>query len=116
MRADQLDEPTAAEHVSVHVEVELAARGRLQVREWARRDLKGLSAHGVVDLAAQLVTDDDVHDHRREDDRKGNGSGGDERQPRAEAHVVRRAYPTPRTVWMRRGLPPASVLRRRYPM
>ena len=32
---------------------------------------------------------------------------------RAKAHPSRRAYPTPRTVWIRRGLPPASVLRRR---
>ena len=28
----------------------------------------------------------------------------------------RNTYPTPRTVWMSRGSPPASVFRRRYPM
>ena len=38
---------------------------------------------------------------------------GDEGETRAKAHASRRAYPTPRTVWIRRGLPPASVLRRR---
>ena len=41
------------------------------------------------------------------------GGGRDEHQPDAEAHGSRRAYPTPRTVWMSRGAPPASVFFRR---
>ena len=70
----------------------------------------------IVDGAAELVADDEVDDEGRGHDRKRNGSSGDQRETGAKAHGSRSAYPTPRTVWIRRGLPPSSVLRRRYPM
>ena len=41
------------------------------------------------------------------------GHRGGQDEACAEGHVPRRTYPTPRTVWMHRGSPPASVLRRR---
>ncbi len=48
------------------------------------------------------------HEHGDDD-----GHGGGQDQSRAKGHVSRSTYPTPRTVWMQRGSPPNSVLRRR---
>ena len=76
-------------------------------------DLIGARLQGRVGLAPKLVADDHEDDRRRDDDREPDGCRGDERQPGPKAHSSRSAYPTPRTVWISRGLPPASVLRRR---
>ena len=80
------------------------------------RELIRLRVQRVVDRPAQLVADDEVDDEGRRHDCKRNGGSGNQRETGAKAHGSRRAYPTPRTVWIRRGLPPSSVLRRRYPM
>ncbi len=77
------------------------------------REVGCARAQAVVDRPAKLAAGDDV-DHRGGDhDRERDGRSGDEGETRAKAHASRRAYPTPRTVWISRGLPPASVLRRR---
>ena len=83
------------------------------VRRRLQRSARPSSRSDVVDGAAQLVADDEVDDQRRGDDRERNGRSGDERETGAKAHGSRSAYPTPRTVWISRGLPPSSVLRRR---
>ena len=85
-------------------------------RERMRGDLPGSLLEPVVHRRAQLATRDDVDDDRREDDGEGDGDGSRDGDPCPEAHVPHRsrsAYPTPRTVWIRRGASPASVLRRR---
>ena len=79
-------------------------------------ELIGRRVQRVVDRPAQLVPDDEVDDEGGRHDCKRNGRRGDQRETGAKAHGSRSAYPTPRTVWIRRGLPPSSVLRRRYPM
>ena len=74
----------------------------------------------LVDRRAELPAGDEVDDGRREDDgerdRDGRGESDAGAEAHARAHGSRSAYPTPRTVWIRRVPPPASVLRRRYPM
>ena len=77
------------------------------------RDLLGSVAKGVVDLGAKLTPDDDEDDDRRQHHRQRDGDGRGQGEAGAEAHASRSAYPTPRTVWIRRGRPFASVLRRR---
>src|SRR6185295_7077251 len=79
-------------------------------------NLSGSIAKRGVERAAQLVPHDDVHRNRGEDDREGDRRCRGDGETSAKAHGSRRAYPTPRTVWISRGLSPASVLRRRYPM
>ena len=81
---------------------ELLAR----VRALLRRTTDGDSGEALTfaDLEVDLGT------------REVKRGGRDERQSRAKAHRSRSAYPTPRTVWITRGSPPASVLRRRYPI
>jgi hypothetical protein len=88
---------------------------RVQPEDVDRHPLEDLCAVGerLVHLPAQLAP------HREVGDERGDGHGDGHCQRRGEgeagpeAHRSRSAYPTPRTVWMRRGRPPASVLRRR---
>src|ERR671934_163070 len=54
-------------------------------------DVVGARPQRVVDLPAQLIAHKDVDDRGREDDGQRDGGGGDECQPRAKGHVVRRA-------------------------
>ena len=64
----------------------------------------------------ELLACDEVEEERRGDDRQRDRSGGGYCYARPKRHDSRSAYPTPRTVWIRRGAPPSSVLRRRYPI
>ena len=70
----------------------------------------------VVDLPAQLIAHRHVGERRHQEDDDGHGRDAAERQSGADAHASRSTYPTPRTVWMRRGSPPSSSLRRRLEM
>ena len=90
-RPDELHESAAADDPAMDVEVVLSVCARLEMKRWPRRELERLRAHGIVDLAAHLMADDDVDDRRGEDDRERDGGGGDKCQPRPEAHAVRRA-------------------------
>src|SRR6185437_6844465 len=97
---------------------ELGDRGP-QVFEIVKRGaehLRRVRLERIVDGGPQLVADDEIDHQRRGQHRESNGGSGDQRETGAKAHGSRSAYPTPRTVWIRRGLPPSSVLRRRYPM
>ena len=67
----------------------------------------------VVDVATKSVANQGVDEAGREQHGERDGEGGEEGQPAAKAHFSRSEYPTPRTVWIRRGSPPSSVLRRR---
>ena len=72
------------------------------------------SVEPLVDLAAELVAHADVGVARGEQHRDRDRGGRREREPHPQAHATSRStYPTPRTVRIRRGSPPASVLRRR---
>ena len=94
-----------------------AHRGRTVVD--ARPSRSGLQMLGRRDCARrsrpgrELAADDEEHDRRRHDDRERDRHRGHERQPCSKAHGSRSAYPTPRTVWISLGRPPASVLRLR---
>ena len=76
-------------------------------------DHVGLVAQVVVDVAAQPVTDQDVDESRGEQHRERDRQRREQREPAAQGHFSRSEYPTPRTVWISRGSPPSSVLRRR---
>ncbi len=81
-------------------------------------------AQAVIDLVPELVPHREVHQRRGEQHDHGHGRGAAERQPGADRHPTpeaahhssRSTYPTPRTVWMSRGSPPSSSLRRRLEM
>ena len=89
---------------------------RLKGPERLVLDLGGAVAKRRVKRAAELASHDDVDRDRRENHSERDRRRGRDGEARPEAHDSRKAYPTPRTVWISRGLPPASVLRRRYPM
>ena len=91
------------------------SRGRRTRRE-ALGDALGLLAKVVVDVAPQPVADQRVDQHRGQQHRQGDRQRREQRQPpagRLTGPVSRSEYPTPRTVWIKRGSPPSSVLRRR---
>ncbi len=60
----------------------------------------------------------DVDQRRHQGDDDGHRRGDAQREPRPDRHRYssRSTYPTPRTVWMSRGSPPSSSLRRRLEM
>ena len=93
------------------------ASGHLNMTTVAQRDQLTLGQAVALWMSGreQLVPHDDVDDGRRGDDRDRNRGTSQQRNPQAEAHRYssRSAYPTPRTVWIRRGSPSASVFRRR---
>ncbi len=100
-----------------------AAVGVRDLRDRVELELGSATLERLVHGRPQLLAGDDVHDRRREHDRERDPERRRERDARAEAHVLERpdhdsrsAYPTPRTVWISLPAPPASVLRRRYPM
>ena len=72
-----------------------------------------LMSEVVVDIPAEAVADEGVDEARREQHRERHGEGGEQGEPAPQAHFSRSEYPTPRTVWISRGSPPSSVLRRR---
>src|SRR5205823_9625296 len=71
----------------------------------------------LVELVEELVLRDEPDCDGRTRDGHRDRDRGEDDQPLTEAHgSSRSAYPTPRTVCSRRGSPPSSSLRRRYPM
>src|SRR5205085_10565812 len=92
---------------------ELRAREARDVVRVDRLNQAGTAAEPIVDRRVELSLDDEVDDERGGHDGERHRGCGDESGPGAERHRSRRAYPTPRMVWINRGLPPASVLRRR---
>ena len=70
-----------------------------------------------VDLTTQLGARRRIGAETAESHRDGDDDAHGRCQPQPQAHDVitpdRSEKPTPRTVWIRRGSPPASVLRRR---
>ena len=91
--------------------VELAAL-RAVARLRRGGDALAQRAQPVVDRVAQLGAHEDVGGDRGQRDGERDGQRGQQHQAAAVAHVPSR-NPTPRTVWIRRGSPPSSVLRRR---
>src|SRR5581483_4607263 len=79
---------------------------------WVPCDLRRVLREQGVDLRVQLVPHHEVRRGGRGGDDDGDDERGDEREPGAEGHGSRSTYPVPRTVWISRGSPPASVLRR----
>src|SRR5262249_43801159 len=119
-RVDQLDEVAAAERGRGHAFEKPG--GSVDAKAHARPvkidDVVGTRLKRVVDLSTQLVAHDEEDDEGGSDNCQRNSRCGDESQARPETEVLevhgsRSAYPTPRTVWIRRGLPPVSVFRRR---
>ena len=100
----------------LHVDAGERRGGEEDAVERLVRDLRRTLAQSIVDRGTELVADEDVDGRGRKNDRERDRGGGSKREADAKAHGSRSAYPTPRTVWISRGLPPASVLRRRYPM
>ncbi len=105
--------------VSAHDLSRASDDAELRIREagnfpWRHvRQEIGASPEVVVYRAVELALDHEVDDERRGDHRERDRRRGHEDEPGAKAHFSRRAYPTPRMVWINRDLPPASVLRRR---
>ena len=97
-----------------HVPVTVLRLAQCQVVAHRTKDKNGYVALQLgVHAAAKLVADQHVGDQRHGDHRDRDGEPGEQDDPAAEGHGSRSTYPTPRTVWIRRGLPPDSVLRRR---
>ena len=72
------------------------------------------ASEGPVYLPSQLTAHDQVDHAGGKQDRHGHSDGGYQREPGPKGHAGSRStYPTPRIVWMSRGSPSASVLRRR---
>ena len=86
---------------------------RLELREARHANLVDRLSETVVDLVTELVPDQDVDKCRGKYDSDRDCGRGHKHQPDAKAHDSRKAYPTPRTVWISRGAPPASVFFRR---
>ena len=78
-------------------------------------DLLGRRGQGVVGRAEQRIAGGQKRCGGGDEHGDHDGHRGGQDEACAEGHVPRRTYPTPRTVCMHRGSPPASVLRRRYP-
>ncbi len=78
-------------------------------------DLVGTLDQRCVDLLDELATRRRICGEGRKADRHRDCGGGDQGDAPPQRHDGRATKPTPRTVWMTRGSPPASVLRRRYP-
>src|SRR5581483_1903496 len=68
-----------------------------------------------VDLPAQVRAHAVVLDDREHRDDEGHAERDRRRDPPLQAHGSLSTYPTPWIVWITRGDPPASSLRRRYP-
>jgi hypothetical protein len=114
VRSDELDERRRLVESAGDGEEGLAAAGRDLGETGRVEHLHRALLKRLVDLAAQLAADDEEHEDRGKHHGEGHGTGGSDGDSGAKAHAdSRRAYPTPRTVWIRRRLPPASVLRRR---
>ncbi len=64
-------------------------------------------------MSLQPIADQCVDQARGEQHRERDRQRGEQGEPAAQAHFSRSEYPTPRTVWISRGSPPSSVLRRR---
>ena len=96
----------------------VATAGRRPVVAEPRGDARIVRAlqQEAVGLGAQLLSGADVRGVHASDDHDRERRRDDEQQPEAQAHAARTVYPMPRIVWMRRGAPSISVLRRRYPM
>ena len=93
--------------------LDLAARGAGAGRRLGRHPLVE-RAQVVVDRVAQLGAHGDVGGDGGHRHREGHGHGGEQREAAAVRHgQVVSMKPTPRTVWMSRGSPLSSVLRRR---
>ena len=114
VRVDHLEVAGSAAELRAGLEEGLIAR--LEGPERLVLDLGGAVAKRGVKRAAELASHDDVDRDRGENDGERDRRSGRDGEAGPEAHDSRKAYPTPRTVWISRGLPPASVLRRRYPM
>ena len=80
---------------------------------WPLHDRRGALAQERVGLVAQRVPRAHLRGVRAADDRHRHDHRHDHGEAGAEAHDGLAVYPTPRTVWIRRGSPSASVLRRR---
>src|SRR5262249_56753996 len=114
---DELNLPP--ERVGLHVErVRMRTHPRREAAAREVRDLHRLAAQAVVDLAAQLVADEEVDDDGGEDDRDRHGGGGPERETRAEAHrptpslrLTARAGRTPPRAALSLPRPPGRRLR-----
>ena len=99
--------PVGPDELHVFLDAEPAGR-----RQDARRST---ILERVVERFDELAAHDEVDDQRRDDDYHRDRRADDERDPCPKAHCVAglSAYPTPRIVWIRRGLSPALGLRRR---
>ncbi len=112
--ADDLDVAAGPEDVALDLDVAPPVRCLFYANGLRpRRDLLRACSQPVVDLVVERVLDDEPDDRRRGDDGQRDGGCGHEGEACAKTHLSRRAYPTPRTVWMSRGSSLASVLRRR---
>jgi len=90
VRLDGLDVVKTEEGARRRVEEGLAVRRRLRMQPGVR-ELDRACLEPVVDLAVELVSDDEPDDDGREDDGERDGRGGDEGETRAEAHGSRKA-------------------------
>ena len=91
--------------------IDLAPR-RALLRLRRGRHAGAESAQGVVDRVAQLGASRDIGGDRGQCDGGRDGERGEQHQAAPVAHDPS-MKPTPRTVWISRGSPPSSVLRRR---
>lgn len=95
--------------------VQVGREHRLDVRE----DGRGPVLQPGVLLLVQIAADQSEHQQARGEHQQGHHHGHRERDTGGELHEplrasgTRRTKPTPRTVWIRRGRPPSSSLRRR---
>ena len=111
----ELHVPPRLAELGANGQIRLAAAPRNHA-ERLERDLCRPILERFVDRGSQLLARDEVEEERRGDDGERDRGSRRDGDAGTERHDSRSAYPTPRTVWMTRGAPPSSVLRRRYPM